>query len=162
MEQGNACTNFAEPEYKCPVPAYLEGAWAYGRSMEHLMIFPVYFPLRATARAAAGYAILAEFRKEPDEAMHTAGDAVKMGERVADKWPIRESAIGSQEFLQTLVGIAIASIGYEAQQDISRQTGNPQLIVRTDSAREQFNQRVKAYKAAMRPHIGEPSLIDSY
>jgi hypothetical protein len=162
IERGNACRDASEPQYEPPVPASLKAGWDYGRTMENLTAFPNYARLRSAARAISGYAIISEYRKESDQAMRASIDTVKMGERLAGTWPIRESAIGSQEILRTLVGVAIIDIGYSAQRYISRQTGDPQLIARTDSARAQFDQRVNDYKAAMKPHIGEPSLIDSY
>ena len=69
--------------------------------------------MRELARAASGYGRICAAHGDRAGLERGARATIGMGLKMAGDWPVRDTPGGS-EVIQTLVGVAVASIGYSS------------------------------------------------
>jgi cytochrome c-type biogenesis protein CcmH/NrfG len=167
IEKGNAGFQFERPSYAPPVPKVMWHAWSYWSSVEREND-PSYIlygaTLRDLARASGGYAAVAADKGDIDGGVRAARACMGMGLKLAGDWPLRDRESGDGDVIQTLVGAAIAAIGYADLELVYQIAGDPVMLQETTMEYAAFRQEERVYIAAVKQTLqtDPPHLYDNY
>lgn len=149
VEAGNAMPRFEGPRYRPPLPRLLVPGWEYqgnltDRDLSHMM------QLRATARSLVVVAQLRGHQKPQDApALRATRATLGMGARLVGNWPTRDRDITDSSVINSLVGHAIAGIGYQALLNLANDWGDMRLKEAVTAEYDAYHQRVKEHQEAI-------------
>ena len=83
------------------------------------------------------------------DAVRASRDSIALGFKIAGDWPVKEDLAAGKTVINTLVGIAVAAIGYTTLQKVYEQAGDTAMAQQTAAEYEALKQRKKAYTQAV-------------
>ncbi len=160
MERGNAAAMFRNPAYDAPIPPMMKIAWDYWKFEREL--FVGYAGLRELARSAVGYADFLVWEKNFSGAERAARASIGAGYKMIGDWPVKDETPGDGSILNSLVGIAVAAIGYRELTQIGQASGDPVMAEQTKSEEAAFRQQTDIYRKAIQANLATDTIYDDY
>lgn len=155
VQRGNAAPEMRVMTYKENVPRLLASAWEYGAMLHYEL--PGYGRLRELARALSGLALV---RVREDKNINGGRDAahaiIGIGLRLAKDWSVTDEYAGDPRLMNTLVGVAITSMGLRTATQIEEDGGDAQSLQAAQNEADAFKQKSDTYRKATQTAMASP------
>ena len=137
----------------------LAAAWHY--RFQFIGNFAGFGRIRELARSGIGYAqFMAEYEKNPTEAVRAAEAVIGLGKRIAGDWPIKDDFVHGKTIVQSLVGIAVAGIGYSGLVEICTMLGVSEANAAATKDYDDFKKQAAEYKKAITAALSHSEFDD--
>ena len=153
LAQGNATPQYVIPRYTNSVPYLLAAAWHYQHAFDIDSLGGM-ARVRELARSGAGYAqFMASDEKDAGEAVRAANAVIGLGNRIAGNWPVKDDPTTGESVIQSLVGVAVVSIGLKSRLIVCETLGDSAGADAARAETEALKLRIAVYQKAVRAII---------
>jgi tetratricopeptide (TPR) repeat protein len=158
--EGNQLPNYTIPRYVGSVPTILSFAWRY--LMAYELELGSFSRIRELARACGGYSqFQAEFENDAVESERAGWAGVGLGKRLVGNWPTTDDPITGRTVVESLVGIAVTTIGYKCLKKSYEALGETDKAASLQVESDAFDRTATAWSKAIQPILTR-SDFDTY